>query len=101
VDDNNEKALDFYAQNVNGAGEVVERIRQLKLEKNPDMEEYEKSRLLEKRREELAKYSKTGLENELKTVGALLELLHSEIPEEKQEERQGLIYKMKSLLFGE
>ncbi|MCX6774325.1 MAG: hypothetical protein NTY68_05015 [Candidatus Micrarchaeota archaeon] len=102
VDDNNEKALDFYARNVNGAKDVVEKIRQLKLEKNSDREEYEKSIQMEKRREELGKYSKTDLEKELKTIGNLLELLHSKIPEEKQEEtNQGLIYKIKSLLFGE
>ena len=81
VDDENEKTLEFYARNVEGAQEVVEQIRKLKKEKNSDREEYEKSRRMEKHREELAKYSKTALEVELKAIRGLLELLHSEVPE--------------------
>jgi hypothetical protein len=91
VDGENEKAMDFYAQNVNGAQEAVELIRQLKIEKNSNKEEYEKSRQMEKRREELAKYSKTELEKELEAIRSGLELLHSEDPEENAGESQGLL----------
>jgi len=85
-----EKALDFYAQNVKNSKETVERIRQLKREKDSDREEYEKSRSLEKRREELGKHSKSGLEDELKNIGSLLELLHSEGLGEDARESQGV-----------
>lgn len=81
VDGGEEKALDFYARNIEGAQEAVGRIRQLKKENNSDREEYEKSRRMEKRREELAKYSKNALEEELKAIRGLLELLHSEARE--------------------
>jgi hypothetical protein len=91
VDDGNEKTLDFYAQNVKGAQDVIERIRQLKKEKNLDREEYEKSRLIGKRREELAKYSKSGLEKELKDIKSFIELLNSEVPEENAGKGQGAL----------
>jgi hypothetical protein len=91
VDDENEKALDFYARNVKGAQEAVERIRQLKKESGTDRAEYEKSKLMEKRREELAKYSKTELENELKTIKSLLEALHSEVIEGNADKGKGLL----------
>jgi hypothetical protein len=101
VDDNNEESLDFYAKNINGAQEIVENIRQMKTEKDSYREEYEKSRVLDKRREELGKYSKSDLENELKELGSLLELLHSEsAPEEKKEEKRGLFNEIRVLLFG-
>ncbi|MFH0713208.1 MAG: hypothetical protein V1722_01790 [Candidatus Micrarchaeota archaeon] len=85
VDEENEKTLDFYTVNVAGAREVVERIKELRKEKDLDKKEYEKSKLIEKSKEELGKYSKTALEEELKTVNNLLELLHSEKPEETVE----------------
>ena len=91
VDDEDEKAMEFYVRNVEGAHETVEQIRQLKKEKNSDREEYEKNRRIEKRKEEFAGYSKIALEGELKTIQNLLELLHSEVPEENTEERHGLL----------
>jgi hypothetical protein len=89
VDDGNEETLDFYASNVDGAKDAVERIRQLKKEKDSNREEYEKGRLIGKRREELAKYSKTELENELKAVRNLQDLLHSDNLEENAGEGRG------------
>lgn len=89
VDEENEKTLSFYAANVAGAREVVERIRELRKEKNADKREYEKSKWIEKHKEELGKYSKTALEEELKTTKSLLELLHSETPEESVEKNAG------------
>ncbi|MFH1520945.1 MAG: hypothetical protein ABID61_04825 [Candidatus Micrarchaeota archaeon] len=90
VNDENEKTLDFYVRDVKGAQEVVERIIQLKKEKNSDREEYEKNRQIEESKKDFAKYSKTVLENELKTTRSLLELLHSEALEEDTEEKMGL-----------
>jgi len=80
VDDENEKVMDFYAERIEGAQEIVEQIRQLRKEKYSYREEYEKNKKIEKRKEELSKYSKTGLEAELGDIGHLLELLHSSHP---------------------
>jgi hypothetical protein len=98
ADGENENALDFYSRNVEGTREIVERIRQLRVQKNSDKEEYEKNRAREKRREEFAKYSKKDLENELKEIGNLLELLHSKAPEEKKDEEQGLLSNINTFL---
>ncbi len=89
VDIENEKVLDFYARDVEGAREAIERIRQLKKGGNSDREEYEKSRRMEGRREELAGYSRTALDAELKNIRSLLEILHSEVPEGNAEENRG------------
>ncbi|MCX6776989.1 MAG: hypothetical protein NTY73_03420 [Candidatus Micrarchaeota archaeon] len=80
VDDENEKVMDFYAERIEGAQGIVEQIRQLRKEKYSYKEEYEKSKKIEKRKEELSKYSKTGLGAELRDIGHLLELLHSNRP---------------------
>ncbi len=91
VDEEDEKAMEFYIRNVEGAHETIEQIRQLKKEKNSNREEYEKNRRIEKRKEEFVGYSKTALEGELKAIKSLLELLHAEAPEENVEERHGLL----------
>lgn len=80
VDDENEKVMDFYAERIEGAQGIVEQIRQLRKEKYSYKEEYEKNKKIEKRKEELSKYSKTGLGAELRDIGHLLELLHSNRP---------------------
>ncbi|MCX6776294.1 MAG: hypothetical protein NT130_05605 [Candidatus Micrarchaeota archaeon] len=80
VDDENEKVMDFYAERIEGAQEIVEQIRQLRKEKYFYREEYEKNKKIEKRKEELSKYSKNGLEAELRDIEHLLELLHSNRP---------------------
>jgi hypothetical protein len=80
VDDENEKVMDFYAERIEGAQEIVEQIRQLRKEKYSYKEEYEKNKKIEKRKEELSKYSKKGLEAELRDIEHLLELLHSNRP---------------------
>jgi hypothetical protein len=77
VDDENEKVMDFYAERIEGAQEIVEQTRQLRKEKYSCREEYEKNKKIEKRKEELSKYSKNGLEAELRDTEHLLELLHS------------------------
>ncbi|NYZ76026.1 hypothetical protein H0N98_02135 [Candidatus Micrarchaeota archaeon] len=80
VDDENEKVMDFYAEMIEGAQEIVEQIRQLRKEKYSYREEYEKNKKIEKRKEELSKYSKKELEAELRDIEHLLELLHSNHP---------------------
>jgi hypothetical protein len=80
VDDENEKVMDFYAERIQGAREIVEQIRQLRKEKYSYRDEYEKSERIEKRKEELSRYSKNGLEAELGNTKYLLELLHSSSP---------------------
>ena len=80
VDDENEKVMDFYAERIEGAQEIVEQIRQLRKEKYSYREEYEKNKKIEKRKEELSKYSKKELEAELRDIEHLLELLHSNHP---------------------
>ncbi len=90
VDENNEKTMNFYKENIKGASEIVERIIELKKDEEAGKKEYEKKEKIEKQRSELEKYSKTSLENELKTSKNLLELLrsepaHEEIPETKKE----------------
>jgi hypothetical protein len=80
VDDENEEVLDFYAERIEGARGMVERIRELRKDKRACREEYEKSRQMEKRKAELSGYSRAALEAELKEIERLLELLHSEAP---------------------
>ena len=77
VDDENEKVMDFYAERIESAQKIVEQIRQLGKEKSSYKEEYEKNKRIEKRKEELSKYSKKELEEDLETIKSLLELLHS------------------------
>lgn len=86
VDDGDEKVMDFYAERIEGAQKIVERIRELKKEKRSYKEEYEKRGQLERRKAELSKYSKTELEKELDGVKQLLGLLHSEAPAKEAEE---------------
>ncbi|NYZ79490.1 hypothetical protein H0N99_05070 [Candidatus Micrarchaeota archaeon] len=80
MDDANEKVMDFYAERIEGAQEIVEQIGQLRKEKYSYKEEYEKNKKIEKTKEELSKYSKNGLEAELRDIEHLLELLHSNRP---------------------
>ena len=89
VDDEDEKAMDFYAERVEGAQGIVGQIRELGKEKHSDREEYEKNARIEKRREELSKYSKKDLEAQLAEVRHLLELFHSSPPEEGAKETDG------------
>lgn len=88
ADDEDETAMDLYSRNVGGAKEIVIRIRELGKAKHSDKEEYEKSVRIEKRREELSKYSKDDLEAELGNIAHLLEILHS-TPEEDAGEAGG------------
>ena len=88
VEAENEKTLEFYAQRIDGAQEAVARIRQLRKEKDSDGVEYDKGRQIDKRRGELAKYSKTRLEEELKAIGNLLEILNSEATMENAGQKQ-------------
>lgn len=94
VDDENEKVMDFFAEKVEGAQEVVEQIRLLRTEKLSCMHEYEKMKNFEERKKELSKYSKENLQKELEEIESLLEFLHS-VPEEK-EEKNGLLSKLSS-----
>ena len=80
VDDENEKIMDFYAERIEGAKEVVERIRELRKEKYSYREEYEKMKRIEKIKEEFSGYSKKELEAELRGIEHLIELLHSDHP---------------------
>jgi len=89
VDEENEKILDFFAEKVEGAEDVVAQIRLLRKDKLSCREEYEKKKNHEERKNELSKYSKASLEKELEETKSLLELLHS-APEEK-EESKGLL----------
>jgi hypothetical protein len=89
ADDGNEKALDFFAEKVEGAKDVVAQIRLLRKGKLSCRDEYEKKKNYEERKKELSKYSKASLEKELEETKSLLELLHS-APEEK-EESKGLL----------
>jgi hypothetical protein len=77
VDDENEKIMDFYT-GIEGAKEIVEQIRELRKEKYSYREEYEKKKRIEERKEELSKYSKNELEEELRGIKHLIELLHSD-----------------------
>lgn len=81
VDDENEKIMDVYAERIEGAKEIVGQIRQSRKEKHSYREEYEKSKQIEKRKEELSKYSKKELDAELRDVEHLLGLLHSDHPD--------------------
>ncbi|NYZ74058.1 hypothetical protein H0O00_02865 [Candidatus Micrarchaeota archaeon] len=91
VDDGDGKVMDFYAERIGGAREIVERIMELRKEKRSDREEYEKRGQIEKRKAELSKYSKTELEAELKGIRHLLGLLHSEAPAKDAEGEGGLL----------
>lgn len=84
VDDKDENILAFYERNIPSAKPAVERIRELRKEKDSDKEEYERSVRIGKRKAELSKYSKADLEAELKEIGQLLGLLHSEEPPKQE-----------------
>lgn len=89
VDDENEKVMDFYAERIEGAQQIVEQIRQLKRDKYSYKEAYEKNKQIEKRKEEFSKYSKKDLEAELTRIKGLLELLNSDHPKDDSEEKKG------------
>jgi hypothetical protein len=93
VDGLDERTLDFYATMGESERKIVEDLRRLGKDRRSYEEEYEKSRRLAKRREELAKYSKKELEAELKEVGRLIEFLDSGDPDRKVEtaEKSGLL----------
>jgi hypothetical protein len=96
----NELVMDFFAEKIGGAREVVERVRQLGKEKYSYREEYEKSRRIEKRKEELSKYSKKELEEELRGIDRLLGLLNSDRLEEDTGEKRGPLAGFLSFLRG-
>ncbi len=98
VDDENEKVLDFFAEKIEGARSVVERIMVLRKEKLSCKDEYERKKEVEGRKNELSKYSKDDLEKELKEIELLLEFLYS-APEEKEE--NGLFSKISSFFKTE
>ena len=100
VDDENEKVMNFYAENVDGAGKIVEQIMQLRNEKISCKKEYEKNSRIEERKKELSKYSKTELENELKEIEHLFEILHSKPGEKKEAGREKPENKETSGLFS-
>jgi hypothetical protein len=107
ADEDDEKAMDFYAERAEGARDIVARIRELGKEKHSDREEYEKNGRIEKRRAELSKYSRAGLEAELEQIKRLLEILHSapkegagEISMEKPAPLSGLGSFLKKLSGG-
>jgi len=105
VDDENKKVMNFYAEKIEGAQEIVEQIRLLSKEKNSCKEEYQKNKRIENRRKELSKYSKKELEKKLKDIEVLLELLHSN-PEDAAEntaehvKEQGMFSKIMSFFKG-
>lgn len=94
VDEDNDEAIDFFAQNVDGAKKIIERIRILRKEKKSCKEEFEKNKRKEERKRELSGYSREKLENELEDANSLLALLHSE--QEEKEAEHGLISRIKS-----
>lgn len=99
VDGLDERTLDFYSAMGESERKTVEDLRSLGKERRAYEEEYEKSRRLAKRREELAKYSKKELEAELKDVARLIEFLDSGNPDRKAEsaEKSGLLSMFGSL----
>lgn len=104
LDYENEKTMKFYAEKVDGAGDIVEQIMQLRNKKTECKKEYEKNRRIEERKKGLSKYSKVELEKELKEIEHLLKLLHSEPGEKKEQAKEkqetaegaGLLSKIKS-----
>lgn len=76
VDDENENVMNFYSERIEGAKEVVDRIREMRKEKYSYRQEYEKKERIERKKEELSKYSKNQLEGELGEIKHLIELLN-------------------------
>lgn len=88
-----EKSLDFFAANIGGAPEVVDRIRLLRPDMSESKAEFEKKRKLDEMRGALSGNSKESLEKELGESESLLEFLHS--PEEQAE---GFLSRLSSFL---
>jgi len=83
VDGWNEKTLDFYSGMGEREKKIVEEIRRLGKDRRSYEEEYEKSRQLQKRKEELSKYPRKELEGERECIRRLIELLDSRNPDQK------------------
>jgi hypothetical protein len=96
IDIENEPVLDFFAEKINGAKEIIEQIRKLAIDSLSFKEEFEKNRKFQERKKELSRYSKNKLEAELAENESLLELLHSELKEEKKEEGPDLFSRISS-----
>lgn len=96
VDDENEKTMNFYADKIEGAKEIVEQIVRSRKEKNSCRKEYEKNKRIEEQKKKLSAYSKNELEKELNDVESLLGLLHSQPEEKNEKEETGWISKIES-----
>ncbi len=94
ADDEDEKAMEFYAEKSEDARKITERIKLLAKEKLSCKEEYEKKKRTEEKKKELSGCSKDSLEKELEEIEALLEFLHSDV--EEKEARDGLLSKFSS-----
>jgi hypothetical protein len=94
VDDNDPASMGFYAARGGTAQKAVESIRQLGAQKQAYKAEYERSREMEKRKEELSRHPKKELEAELAEIHRLLGLLESQ----PAEERHGLFSAFGSML---
>lgn len=99
VNDADDKVMDFYAENMEGADGIVAKIKLLRKEKVSCREQYEKKEEIEEKRKELSKYSKNNLEAELRETDSLIELLHSAPEEEK--EKPDLFSKLTSFFRSE
>jgi hypothetical protein len=95
IDIKNEAILNFYAENIFGAKEIVEQISPLAAGVQSFKEAYQKNKEFQERKSMLSKYSKNNLKADLLERESLLELLHSQLKEEKKEE-SGLFSKIKS-----
>jgi hypothetical protein len=84
----NEKMLDFYAENVPGAAKAAARAGLLGRERESLAEEYEKSREIGQKRKELSGRTREGLEAELEEASSLLGFLESKPAGEKQAKRE-------------
>ena len=91
--DDGDKSLAFYAEKNR---KIVERIRILRKDKVSCKNEYEKKLWIGEKRKELSKYSKEGLEAELREAESLVEFLHSE----PKEEKPGLFSRLTSFFKG-
>ena len=93
-DEENEKMVNFYIDRINGSKDIIERIK-IQKSKRKDREEYERSKDIQKKKEELSEHSNEKLKKELKEMEILLVILHSEL--KKEEKKEGLISRIISL----
>jgi hypothetical protein len=83
VDGGDDKALDFYAEEIEG--------------EHSCKAEHERNNEFEEKKKELSKYSKDALQKELDEIESLLGLLHSEPKIEEKKEGKGLFASFLSL----